>query len=181
MVAILCHLVVLWMAKHEFSGVESMVALHGSMLADGRGLYYGLNSYPFTVSAYGPIFYSLSALLQKCGVAAYQAGRSISFCSLIGLLWFSNRILKTLRVDHTSRLTGIVVIGATSNLLYWCTLGQVDSLALCFSLAGFDAFLRWREGERTKGLLPDTRCHVRDGRSQDNRQQTRGRRAEANR
>ena len=151
-VALLSHFSVLWLAKHEMTGVESMVALHSSMLARGDGLYYDLNRYPFTVSAYGPIFYSLSAGLQKLGIAPYQSGRLISFCALLAVLWFSRRILETLLIERTAKLAGLVLIGATSNLLYWCTLGQTDALALCFSLAAFDTYLRWREAENSHGL-----------------------------
>ncbi len=77
-VGIVAHLGVMLWASHEFTQVESVIALQSDALAAGQGLYYDLNSYPYTVSAYGPIFYSLWAALVKAGAPHYTGGRMIS-------------------------------------------------------------------------------------------------------
>ena len=84
--------VMLW-AQHEFTQVESIVGLHATGLADRGRLYYPLNSYPYTISAYTPIFYMLSAGLYSAGLPVVRAGRLISFLALLGVVFLSARIL----------------------------------------------------------------------------------------
>ena len=146
------HLAVLLWARHAFTGVEAMVALHSNMLAHGEGLYRDLNRYPFTVSAYGPVFYTLTALLEHLGVPLYQGARTISFLSLLGALWCAWRVLGVLVVDLYARIAGVLLAAATANFVFWGTTGQVDMLAIFWSLAAFWQFLRWRE-ERAEARL----------------------------
>src|ERR1022692_1204334 len=54
------HLIVLLWAQHDLTPVEGRGGLHSNMFAHGEGLYWGANHYPFTISAYGPIFYAAS-------------------------------------------------------------------------------------------------------------------------
>src|SRR4051794_18849195 len=75
----------LW-AQNSLSGPESVVAAQATMLAHDGTLYYDLNQYPYTVSAYMPIFYFLDAGLIKLGIPAFVAGRLISFAALLGLI-----------------------------------------------------------------------------------------------
>ncbi len=147
------HLATLLWARHAFTGVEAMVALHSNMLAHGEGLYRDLNRYPFTVSAYGPVFYSLTALLERMGVPLYQGARSISFLALLGTLWCAWSVLGMLVANRYARFAGVLLAAATANLTFWGTTGQVDMLAIFWSLAAFRQFLVWREEETTKGLV----------------------------
>lgn len=139
----------LW-ARHSFTPVEAMVALHASMFAHGEGLYYKLNQYPFTVSPYGPLLYGLSAGLHLLGLPLYQAARAISFLALLGALWSGWRILGYLKVDQWSQRAAILLAGATANLVLWGTTGQVDMLAAALSIAAFERLLAWHaSGKRT--------------------------------
>jgi hypothetical protein len=142
-IGLLAHLAVVFWARHEFTQVESVVALHVKMLVNGEGLYYDLNSYPFTVSPYGPIFYSLSSLTHRMGAPLFQGGRLLSVLALLVTLWSAWRVLRLLVDDPNARMTGVLLIASTSNILFWSTVGQVDMLACCFSLAAFVEFLVW--------------------------------------
>jgi len=150
-VALVGHLSVLLWAQHAFSGVEAMVALHSNMLAHGEGLYRDLNQYPFTVSAYGPIFYILTAFLDLLGIPLYQSARSISVLALLATLWCGWHILGMLAA-HGARVAGVLLAGATANIAFWGTTGQVDMLAIFFSTAAFWRFLVWREKRTSWGL-----------------------------
>ncbi len=144
--------VLLW-AQHEFTPVESIVSLHANMFAHGQGLYFNLNRFPFTVSAYGPIFYGLSGYFHRLGVPAYQSGRLISFAALLAAFWLGWRSLRILTDCRFARLAGLLLAASTANLLYWGTVGQTDALAMCFSLAAFHSYLRFRKTAQTKSLL----------------------------
>jgi hypothetical protein len=146
------HLVVLLWAQHDFTPVEALVALHSNMFAHGGGLYWGLNRYPFTVSAYGPIFYAVSGMLQHWGVPAYQSGRIISYAALLAALWLCWQTLGYLTHNKYARAAGVLLAASTSNVLFWATTGQVDMLACCFSLAAFTAFLKFREQRDLQAL-----------------------------
>ena len=85
------HLVVLLWAQHEFTPVEPLVVLHSNMFARGEGLYWGVNRYPYTISAYGPIFYAVSGSLHSLGVPAYQSGRLLAFAAFFVLRGVTKR------------------------------------------------------------------------------------------
>lgn len=136
----------LW-ARNALTAVEPVVAVQSHMFAQGEGLYYPLHQYPFTVAAYGPIFYSLCAVADRIGIPIYLAARTISMLSLLGALWFGWRILARLVPnDAAARATGLLLAAVTANLLYWGSVGQVDILAVCCSLAAFSSYLDWRAG-----------------------------------
>jgi hypothetical protein len=152
-IGLIGHLAVLLWARHEFTPVESLVALHSSMLVHGEGLYYNLNRYPFTVSPYGPIFYAASGCLQRLGAGPYFSGRILSFAALLTSLWLCWKALGYLTTDRYARATGALLAASTSNILFWGTVGQVDMLAACCSLAALTLFLRYREQREIKSLV----------------------------
>lgn len=143
------HLAVLLWAQHEFTPVEPLVVLHSNMFAHGEGLYWGVNRYPYTVSAYGPIFYAVSGFLHRAGLAAYQSGRLLAFAALLTSLWLCWLCLGYVAQSRYARMAGLILAASTSNILFWGTTGQVDLLGCCFSLAALAAFLKFRE--RSKG------------------------------
>ena len=142
--SLLAHVTLLLWTHHEFNPAESMVAIEAEVFAHGGALYHDPNTYPYTVSPYGIVFYSLSALLQIGGLRPLAAGRLISFLALLGVFWSAWRILKILVADPYARLTGIVLLAATANILNWGTIGQTDMLACSFSLAAFATLLARR-------------------------------------
>ncbi len=136
--------IALW-ARSALTPVEGIVALQSRMFASGEGLYYDLNRYPFTVAAYGPIYYSLCAALDLAGIPSYAGARLISILALLASLWSGWRMLRVLTANHADRVAGVLLAAVTANLLFWGTAGQVDMLAISFSLAAFASFLEWRE------------------------------------
>jgi hypothetical protein len=147
------HFALLLWSRHEFTVVEAIVALHSSMLANGQGIYFDLNRYPFTVSPYGPIFYAVSGYLHKWGLPPYLGGRMLSFAALLVAVWLCWRGLGYLTRNPYARVSGAILAASTSNLLVWGTVGQVDMLAACFSLAAFTVFLEYRERCKVRALV----------------------------
>src|SRR5712692_4129466 len=135
--ALLCHLAILTWARHEFTQVESVDANHSSSLASGRGFYFQLQNYPYTVTAYTPLFYLVQAGLFRCGLPIFTAGRLISFFALLGVIFLSGRLLRLYVSDRYCVWAGTLLVASTANLLVWGTTGQVDVLALLFSMAAF--------------------------------------------
>lgn len=144
--------IAMW-ARCALTPVEFMVGLHASMLARGEGLYYDLNHYPFTVAAYGPIFYTASAGLHLIGLPLYQAGRILSIGALLIMLWLGWRIVLRLTGDPNAAGLSVLIAATTSTLVYWGTAGQVDMVGCCFSVAAFERFLAWQEEESARRLV----------------------------
>lgn len=143
--------ILLW-ARHDLTPVESLVVLHSNMFAHGEGLYWGLNRYPYTISAYGPIFYAVAGYLHAWGLPAYQSARLLSFTALIGALWLCWRSLAYLATNRYAPAAALILAASLSNALYWGTTGQVDMLGCFFSLAAFTAFLKFREQRDLRAL-----------------------------
>lgn len=146
------HFALLLWSRHEFTVVEAIVALHSSMLANGGGIYFDLNRYPYTVSPYGPIFYTVSGYLHR-GLPPYLGGRMLSFAALLVAVWLCWLALGYFTRGPYARAAGAILAASTSNLLTWGTVGQVDMLAACFSLAAFTVFLEYRERRQVRALV----------------------------
>ena len=140
-------------SRHAITQVEAIVATHATMLAGGEGIYYDLNAYPFTVSPYGPIFYSLSAMLRLAGLPALLAGRLLSILALIGIVVVAYRMTRLITGSRYAAWTAALLAGGATNLLHWGTVGQVDVLALFFAFTGFYFALSYCQS-RELGFLP---------------------------
>ncbi len=152
-IALVCHFALMLWAQHEFSSPESVVAAQSTMLAREGTLYYSLRDYPYTVSAYMPVFYLLEAALIKAGLPAYLAGRLISFAALLGIFAMVWRILMIYTRHRYYAWTGLVLCVSTSLVLTWGTVGQVDTLAVYFAMLGFYYYSRYLiQGENTLGM-----------------------------
>src|SRR5271165_3842756 len=123
---LLGHLGMLLWAQNEFSAPESIVATHSLMLAQRGTLYYDLNQYPYTISAYTPLFYLLEAGLHKLGLATVLAGRMLSFAALLGLIALSWQLLMLYTRDRYCAWLAAILTGSTALFLTWGTTGQVD-------------------------------------------------------
>jgi hypothetical protein len=145
-------------SRHEITQVESIVAFHALMLANGEGLYYDFEHYPFTVSPYGPVFYSAVAMLHQAGIPVLLAGRLISLAALMVLLYLCWRLLLLHTRDQTASVAGTLLIASTANLLNWGTVGQTDMLGLCFSIAAFYYYSLSRSTGRLAPLIGSGVC-----------------------
>lgn len=141
--AILCQFGLMLWAQNSLSGPECVVAAQSMMLAHDGTLYYDLNRYPYTVSAYTPLFYLLEAALFKLGLPAYTAGRLISFSALLGIFVLVWRLVLLYTRDRYSSWTATLCAASSTLLLSWATVGQVDTLAVLFALASFYQFSRY--------------------------------------
>src|SRR5262249_17133234 len=125
-------------------GPECVVTAQAMMLAHDGTLYYDLNRYPYTVSAYTPIFYVLQAGLIKAGLPPYTAGRIISFAALLGIIWLSVRLALLYTSDALYGWIAALLASSSALLLSWGTVGQVDTLAAMFAMAAFYLFSRYQ-------------------------------------
>jgi 4-amino-4-deoxy-L-arabinose transferase-like glycosyltransferase len=142
-VLILSHLGLLFWAQNSFTGGECVVAAHSSMLAHDGTLYYDFHHSPYTVAPYTPLFYLLDAALQKIGLPIYTSGRLISFAAAIGiivLIWYLALLYSG---DRLIAPLAALVCASSSLLFVWGTVGQVDVLALFWSLAAFYLYSRY--------------------------------------
>jgi hypothetical protein len=150
--ALLAHFVLMLWARHELTQNESVVALHAAGLGAGKGLYSGINHYPYTVSPYMPSFYVLSAALQRLAVPATRAGRLISFTALLGIVALCWKILRLHGCGHYPAFCGTLAVASTANLSFWGTVGQVDVLGVAFSIAAFFLYSQYRNSGATHRL-----------------------------
>lgn len=144
------HFALMIWAQNEFTGPESVVNAQSTMLARHGTLYYSLKDYPYTVCAYMPIVYHLQAALIRIGFTSALAGRLISFAALVGIFAMLWRLAMLYTADRYCAPTALLCAASTSVLLSWGTTGQVDMLAVWFSIAAFERYSRYSLlGERT--------------------------------
>jgi hypothetical protein len=90
-----------------------------------------------------PLFYLIDAALIKAGVPARRAGRLISFSALLGTFWLAWRLIVVYTRDRYCAWMAALLCAASSTLLCWGTVGQVDTLAMFFSVAAFYCYARY--------------------------------------
>lgn len=147
---ILSHLALMLWAQNSFTGGECVVAAHSSMLAHDGTLYYDFHHSPYTVAPYTPLFYLLDAGLQKIGLPIYAAGRVISFAAALGIVVLISFITLVYTRDRLVAALAAVLCASSALLLTWGTVGQVDVLALFWTLAAFYLYSRYDLlGEKT--------------------------------
>jgi 4-amino-4-deoxy-L-arabinose transferase-like glycosyltransferase len=112
-------------------------------MAQHGKLYYDLASYPYTVCAYMPLFYFLEAGLNKVGLPTALGGRLVSFLAMLGLFALVWKLVILYSGDRLCAWTGTVLCASTSVVLAWGTVGQVDTLAVFWSVAAFYQYARY--------------------------------------
>jgi len=146
-------LLVAVLARHGMTEVESIIATHAMMLSRGESLYWNLDQYPFTISPYGPILYSLEALGVLAGAEPMAVGRVVSFLALLATVWLVYRIVLVHTADRRYAWTGALLAAGTSNLVSWGVIGQSDMTALAFSTAAVERYSVWRRDRRGADLV----------------------------
>jgi hypothetical protein len=139
--------VALWSAN-ELTQPEGVIALHVRDFARQGTLYYKLEGYPYTVCLYMPIFYGASAALVKAGLHPLLSGRVVSLLALVGVLGLLWQLVRLYTGSRLAAWLGMALAGLTQLLVFWGSTGQVDMLALAFSLAAFHQFARYQVESR---------------------------------
>ncbi len=137
------HFAVLLWAQNCFTGGECVVAAHTLMLLHDGTLYYDFHHYPYTVAPYTPLFYLADAGLQILGLPVYMAGRLISLLAAIGIVVLSWFVTLLYTKDRYSASISVLLCASSTLLLTWGTVGQVDVLAVFWSLAAFYLYSRY--------------------------------------
>ncbi|HUA20012.1 MAG TPA: hypothetical protein VMB25_14790 [Bryobacteraceae bacterium] len=137
------HLGLVFWAQNGFTGGETVVGAHTSMLVHDGTLYYDFHHYPYTVAPYTPLFYLLDAGLQKLGLPVYAAGRLISFAASLGIIVLSWYLTLLYTKDRYSAAVCALLFSTSSLLFVWGTVGQVDVLGLFWALAAFYLYSRY--------------------------------------
>lgn len=140
-------------AQYSLTQVESIIGIHARTLAEGGGLYYDLNAYPYTVSPYGPVYYAASAALQALGLEPLAAGRLVSLAALLGLFWIVDRLLRQWNIGGPERAVGLILLVSSGVAGSWGVVGQSDVLALLFSVAALERFEASRRTGRSGPLI----------------------------
>lgn len=140
---LLCSASIAFWSQNELAPPESVVAAHSLMLAQHGTLYYDLNQYPYTVSAYMPVFYALEAGLIRLGLPAFAGGRLLSLAALLGLVFVTSRIVQLYTGHLTSARIAAVAVAISPLMLFWGVVAQVDMLAVFLTVAAFHQFARY--------------------------------------
>ncbi|MBS1831857.1 MAG: glycosyltransferase family 39 protein [Acidobacteria bacterium] len=144
---IAAHIALAFWARNEIAAAESIIALHSMMLAQSGGLYYSNQAYPYTVTPYMPVFYLLEAALFRTGIPIFLAGRLLSIAALFGILYLTWKIVLLYTRDRWCAGTAVVLCACTTVVPGWGTIGRVDMLAVCFSIAAFYFYARYTVAE----------------------------------
>jgi len=143
---------IFWIER-SITQVEAIIAIHCRMLASGEGLYYALNEYPYTVTPYGPLHYLAETALFRLGLPMLQAGRLVSFVSLLAVIYLSRRLVLLYSGNRWAAWVAALLVAATANLAQWGTVGQSDLMGLLFSLAAFYCYSLHRVERTPRALL----------------------------
>jgi hypothetical protein len=140
-------------ARLEMMQAESPVALHSLMFSRTGQLYYDLNRYPFIHSPYMPLFYIVSAGLQRLGLSPLASGRALAACSVIGIIALTWNLLSLCTFTRYACWVGTLLVAVTADLWAYGTVGRVDVPGIMFSMAAFYQYARFRKSKLPGSLV----------------------------
>jgi hypothetical protein len=114
-----------------------------AQLCAERGNYFAdLDTYPFLVSNYPPVFIGLTALAQKAFGPSLLAPRLLALVATLALLAVLYALLRRLLDDQWPALAMTALFVMPWFVTTWAALARVDMAALLFSLAGLAVVAR---------------------------------------
>jgi len=126
-------------------------------LGTGQNIYRpDLNSPPYTISNYPPLYTLILVPFVKLFGPTFQAGRVISLLSTLASAVFLGQIVYALTKDRVAAIITSMLFLAVPYVVGWSPLLRVDMFALAFSTAGMYVVVRWtstRRGFVIGGLL----------------------------
>lgn len=137
---------------YELDYGEGPLAHQARLLGAGEPIYTALDTPPWRVANYPPVYPWLSAVLTPLTGAPLAAGRLISLVAALGsacavgaLAWLAGP-----RGPGRLRILGAVLAGmlflAQPLVIKWACLARIDMLALCLALVGVAVFGLLRPG-----------------------------------
>ncbi len=123
---------------------EGPLLAQTARLAHGQSIYRAnLQTPPFTISNYPPLFMLLQVPLYDWFGPAFWYGRMISWLSMVVVAVCIALTLHALTGDRLAALIGGLLLLVIPYVSYWAMLNRIDGLALALSWAGLTVLARW--------------------------------------
>ncbi len=123
---------------------EGVVLDQAVRIARGPGLYGPIDTVPYAVDNYTPLYPYLASLVLPVSRASFFGGRAISFCACIATAVLLYILAFTRRRERAAQASlvgaGVVAAGlflVSGEALDWGALYRVDCLGVALSVAGF--------------------------------------------
>ncbi|PIT98070.1 MAG: hypothetical protein COT71_02580 [Candidatus Andersenbacteria bacterium CG10_big_fil_rev_8_21_14_0_10_54_11] len=117
---------------------------------EGKNIYETSQPPPYTISNYPPLYVYIWAVIAKLTGPTMLGGRLISLTSTIGSTVAIYLIIRILTKKNWPAAISSLVFFTSPFIVEWSAYARVDSLALCFSLAGLAVIIRWPQ---PRGIL----------------------------
>ena len=144
LIALLVHCIQYLGFAYTLDDGEGFVLNQAKMISEGHNPYPPIDSEPFIVTNYPPVFIGLLALLVKIFGVKLTLGRYISFFAGIGILWLVYLACNGGKLGRAgiSGLIGTAILAASPVMYFWMPLCRVDIFANLLSLAA--VYVAWR-------------------------------------
>ena len=137
---------------------EGSVIAQIAIFLSGSSPYGPVNSPPFTIANYPPVFYFAAIGLSSLGLPVLTAARLVSALSWVAIIVMvgigtaaATRDLRAKSARSLAVLVAMSAVVAIGDLVTWSTLARVDVLAIALALGGFTVFFR-TAGRRRWGV-----------------------------
>lgn len=121
---------------------EGCVLAMAQVCAERGNYFVDLESYPFMVSNYPPVFVGLTALAQKAFGPSLLAPRLLALVATLGLLSALHLVLRRLLGGPWPAVAMTALFVLPWFVTTWAALARVDMAALLFSIAGLAVVAR---------------------------------------
>lgn len=129
---------------------EGIVLWQAAHVTDIAHAYHSINSYPYIVFHYPPLYHLLARLVTLLTGDLLRAGRAVSIASFLGiclmLAWLAWDALAICR-NRLARLVGTLcagLLGFTMSTAVWAYLMRVDAAATALAILGLLLYIRSR-------------------------------------
>ncbi len=145
-----------WIASYPF-GLdfgEGYLLEHARLIGEGKNIYGNINSYPYTVCNYAPVYPLITGIIMNIGEISLTTGRWVSIIATLACCWLIGFIiLRQTRNQLLSLILGMMFVCIPA-VFRWGQIMRVDTLAVALSLGGLAVYMVAGNDRRRLWCIP---------------------------
>ena len=131
---------------YELDVGEGLSLNRAMLLSQGENIYTDINSPPYTVMNYPPLYDYITSLFVRITGPILAVGRIISVLSALFISFFIYKIVSLLERNKLGAVISALMFLTSGWVFTWSVLSRVDMLAIMFAVSGLYIHIKASKG-----------------------------------
>jgi len=133
---------------------EGYLLEHARLTGEGKNIYADINSYPYTVCNYAPLYPFITGMIMKIGDISLAPGRWVAIIATLACCWLIGFIVLRLTRNQLLSLVCGMMFVCIPAVFRWGQVMRVDTLAVALSLAGLAVYFAAGDDKKKLWCIP---------------------------